>query len=204
MNDFRKLLVVPAVAMAVMSIGCGQKKVALQPPPPQIQPPAVTASNRTTDTRELTNRTPPPTTRATPPTSTASRYPDQATRDRIDTLLGRISDAYFDYDKHSLRPDAVKTLEADSIELRNILKNYPDYNLVIEGHADERGSDEYNMGLGDARANSAKDYLVHVGIPAHQLSIVSYGKEKPICTEHDEACWQKNRRIHIVAANRTS
>jgi len=178
-------------------------KVALQPPPPQVQPPVI-ASNRTTDNRELTNRTPPPAaTTPTPPAAT-SRYPDQATRDRIDTLLGRISDAYFDYDKHSLRPDAVKTLEADSIELRNILKNYPDYNLVIEGHADERGSDEYNMGLGDARAKSAKDYLVNVGIPSQQLSIVSYGKEKPICTQHDEACWQKNRRIHIVAANRTS
>jgi peptidoglycan-associated lipoprotein len=186
--------------VGMFGVACGTKKVALQPPPPQPQP-AVIASNSTTDDRSLTNRTPPPVT-ATPPVSTdTSRYPDKATRDRIDTLLGRISDAYFDYDKHSLRPDAVQTLQADSIELRDILKQYPEYKLVIEGHADERGSDEYNIGLGDARAKSAKDYLVGVGIPAQQLSIVSYGKERPICTEHDEACWQKNRRIHIIAAN---
>jgi len=80
-----------------------------------------------------------------------------------------------------------------------ILKDYPDYKLTIEGHCDERGSDEYNLALGDRRAQAAKDYLVHVGIPASQLGLVSYGKMKPVCTEHDEACWQKNRRIHILA-----
>jgi peptidoglycan-associated lipoprotein len=129
----------------------------------------------------------------------ASRYPDAATRARIDQLLARISDAYFDYDKFSLRPDAVKTLQADSVELRNILVQYPDYKLQIEGYCDERGSAEYNMALGDRRAAAAKTYLVEVGIPSAQLSVVSYGKEHPICEEHDEACWQKNRRIHVVA-----
>jgi peptidoglycan-associated lipoprotein len=76
---------------------------------------------------------------------------------------------------------------------------YPDYKLTIEGHCDERGSAEYNMQLGQARAESAKNYLVQVGIPSAQLNTISYGKEKPACEEHDEACWQKNRRIHIVA-----
>jgi peptidoglycan-associated lipoprotein len=184
----------------VFGVGCGTKKVALQPPPPQAPPPVV-ASNRTVDNRDLTNRTTSGTTSTPPAAAPTSNYPDKATRDRIDTLLGRISDAYFDYDKHTLRPDAVQALQSDSVELRDILKQYPNYNLVIEGHADERGSDEYNMGLGDARARSAKDFLVGVGIPSGQLSVVSYGKERPACTEHDEACWQKNRRIHIVAAN---
>jgi peptidoglycan-associated lipoprotein len=82
------------------------------------------------------------------------------------------------------------------------LKDYPAYKLTIEGHCDERGSAEYNMALGDKRADSAKEYLVQVGIPAMQLNVVSYGKEKPVCEEHDEACWQKNRRIHIVAMAR--
>jgi len=181
----------------MLGFGCN-KKVALQPPPPQPQPTA-TASNEN-NSRGLTNRTPPETTPAPPAAADVSRYPDKATRDRIDTLLARISDAYFDYDKHTLRPDAVKTLQADATELRDILKQYPDYKLVVEGHCDERGSDEYNLGLGDARANSAKDFLVQVGIPSQQMSVVSYGKERPICTEHDEACWQKNRRVHIVAA----
>ncbi len=199
MTAFCKLSVIPIVATFVLVAGCGTKKVALQPPPPQ--PPSITATDRTPASPGLTDRTPASTTPNTAPSTDVSRYPDQATRDRIDTLLARISDAYFDYDKHTLRPDAVSTLQTDSVELRDILKQYPDYRLVIEGHADERGSDEYNIGLGDARAKSAKDFLVQVGIPSQQLSIVSYGKEKPICTDHDEACWQKNRRIHIIAAN---
>jgi peptidoglycan-associated lipoprotein len=196
MTVSHKLVVIPVFAASMFIASCN-KKVALQPPPPQPQP-TVTASNQTPPSPVLTPRTPPAA--VTTPLAPTSNYPDKATRDRIDTLLGRISDAYFDYDKHTLRPDAVSTLQADSTELRDILKQYPDYKLVIEGHADERGSDEYNIGLGDARAKSARDYLVQVGIPSQQLSIISYGKEKPICTEHDEACWQKNRRIHIVAA----
>ena len=126
--------------------------------------------------------------------------PDAATRARIDQLLAKIEDAYFDYDKASLRPDAMKALQSDSTELRDILKDYPKYKLTIEGHCDERGSDEYNLALGDKRAHSAKDYLVQVGIPSQQLNVISYGKDRPVCQDHDEACWQRNRRIHIIAA----
>ena len=102
-----------------------------------------------------------------PPAATAPapRYPNAATRARIDELLAKIEDAYFDYDKASLRPDALKALQADSTELRDILKDFPDYKLTIEGHCDERGSSEYNMALGDKRAEAAKDYLVQVGHP---------------------------------------
>jgi len=125
--------------------------------------------------------------------------PNAVTRARIDTLLARIADAYFDYNQYSLRPDAIQALQADSTELRDILKDYPDYKLTIEGHCDERGSAEYNMALGQERAQAAKDYLVQVGIPSGQLATISYGKQRPVCDEHDEACWQKNRHIHIVA-----
>jgi peptidoglycan-associated lipoprotein len=93
----------------------------------------------------------------------------------------------------------LKTLEADSAELREILKHYPAYKLTIEGHCDERGSTEYNLALGDRRATAAKEYLVQVGIPSDQLGIVSYGKERAVCKDANEACWQKNRRIHIAA-----
>ena len=110
----------------------------------------------------------------------APRYPNAATRARIDELLAKIEDAYFDYDKATLRPDALKALQADSTELRDILKDYPDYKLTIEGHCDERGSAEYNLALGDRRAAAAKDYLVQVGIPAAQLNVISYGKERPV------------------------
>jgi hypothetical protein len=88
-------------------------------------------------------------------------------------------------------------LLADSSELRDILKGYPDYKLVIEGHCDERGSAEFSFALGDKRAEAAKEYLVQIGIPSGQLGLVSYGKEKPVCQEHDETCWQRNRRITL-------
>jgi len=104
--------------------------------------------------------------------------------------------------QHALRPDAIKALQADSTELRDIIVQYPDYKLTIEGHCDERGSEEYNRALGDARAHAARDYLANVGIPGDQLGVISYGKDKPICEEHGESCWQKNRRVHIVAAAR--
>ena len=126
--------------------------------------------------------------------------PDAATRARIQELLDRIQDAYFDYDKHNIRPDAETTLKADAKTLTDIITPYPDFKLTVEGHCDERGSDEYNMSLGDARAKQAKEYLTSLGLPANQLAVVSYGKERPQCTEHDEACWQKNRRAHITQA----
>jgi peptidoglycan-associated lipoprotein len=193
MTDFRKQLVIPLALVWLLSAGCAKKNVAAKTPPP-TQPAAVAQSTPSNPAPARSN--PAPTTTAP---QTASRYPDKATRARIDELIAKISDAYFDYDKHFLRADAVKALQADSTELRDILKDYPDYKLIIQGYADERGSDEYNMGLGDARAQSAKAYLVQVGIPAQQLSVVSYGKEHQVCSEHSEDCWQKNRRIHIVA-----
>ena len=126
--------------------------------------------------------------------------PDAATRARIQDLLNRIQDAYFDYDKHTLRPDAEAALKDDAKTLGEILRQYPDYKLTVEGHCDERGSDEYNLALGDARAKQAQQYLASFGVPAGQLVAVSYGKERPICSDHDEACWQKNRRAHITQA----
>jgi peptidoglycan-associated lipoprotein len=185
-------------ATAMIAAGCSKKVAAVQPPPPAPTPAAVPAAQppQSTPAVRAAVRTPTP----APVAQQPSRMPPPETRARIDTLLARIEDAYFDYDKHTLRPDAIKALEADSSELRDILKDYPDYKLTVEGHCDERGSAEYNMALGQERANAAKAYLVQVGIPDGQLSTVTYGKEKPVCDEHDETCWQKNRRVHIVAA----
>lgn len=182
------------IAVAAVSLGaCAKKKVASTPPAaPQ---PAVRESAAQPAATPAPRSTPSP---AATPTA-RSNMPDAATRAHIDQLLARIEDAYFDYNQHTLRPDAVTALQKDSTELRDILKNYPDYKLTIEGHADERGSAEYNMTLAQARAEAAKTYLVGIGIPSDQLGLISYGKEKPVCTEHNERCWQKNRRIHIVA-----
>ena len=193
---YSKLVLIAVAATAMIGAGCAKKKVAAQAPPPPAPPASTAPQQRPAQQQARANTTTP--TPAPAPQQT-SRMPNAQTRARIDTLLARIEDAYFDYDKHTLRPDAIKALEADSTELRDILKDYPDYKLTVEGHCDERGSAEYNMALGQERADAAKAYLVQVGIPSGQLATVSYGKEKPACDSHDETCWQKNRRVHFVA-----
>jgi len=112
-------------------------------------------------------------------------------------FLEEVRDAYFDYDKADIRPDARAALSKTA----DFLKSYPSITVTIEGHCDERGSTEYNLGLGDRRANAVKQYIVSLGVSADRVSTVSFGKEKPFCTEHHEACWQQNRRGHFVKAN---
>ena len=112
-------------------------------------------------------------------------------------FLREVRDAYFDYDKADIRPDARTALSKTA----DFLKSNPKFKVTIEGHCDERGSTEYNLGLGDRRASAVKQYLVSLGVPADRLSTVSFGKEKPFCMESTEACWQQNRRGHFVRAN---
>jgi peptidoglycan-associated lipoprotein len=112
-------------------------------------------------------------------------------------FLREVRDAYFDYDKADIRPDARGALSKTA----DFLKNYPRFKVTIEGHCDERGSTEYNLGLGDRRANAVKQYIVSLGVSADRVSTVSFGKEKPFCRESNEACWQQNRRGHFVKAN---
>jgi peptidoglycan-associated lipoprotein len=185
--------VLSVAALCVFASACAKKQVAVATPPAHaaVAAPAPRAATpvpapHQTSTQEVARSTP-------------SDYPNATTRARIDELIGRIQDAYFDYDRHTLRNDAISTLAADSKELAEILQQYPGYKLKIEGYCDERGSAEYNVALGDARAKAAKDYLVNAGVAASQLDTISFGKENQVCTEHDESCWQKNRRVHIVA-----
>jgi peptidoglycan-associated lipoprotein len=112
-------------------------------------------------------------------------------------FLREVRDAYFDYDKADIRPDARVALSTTA----DFLKRHPSIKATIEGHCDERGSTEYNLGLGDRRATAVKQYLVSLGVSADRLNIVSFGKEKPFCNEHNEACYQQNRRGHFVKAN---
>ncbi len=198
MKNSRGVILLSAGALVLFAAGCTKKNVAKSTPPAPAQSAPVEQPRQ----QASAPARPAPPAQQTASVAPAQRppMPNAATVKRIDELLARIEDAYFDYNQHSLRPDAIKALQADSTELRDIIVQYPNYHLTIEGHADERGSEEYNLGLGDARAKAAKAYLVQVGIPDAQLHVVSYGKDKPVCDEHDEACWQKNRRIHIVAA----
>jgi peptidoglycan-associated lipoprotein len=114
-----------------------------------------------------------------------------------ESRIGSLQDAYFDYDKSDIRGDARDVLGSDAAAIKSILADFPSLSIVVEGHCDERGSADYNLGLGDRRAEAAKDFLVNLGVPAERLKTISYGKERPICTESTEACWQRNRRAHF-------
>jgi peptidoglycan-associated lipoprotein len=108
-----------------------------------------------------------------------------------------VKDVFFDLDKAELRSDARDALTKDA----EFLRSYPDVHISIEGHCDERGSTEYNLALGQSRAQAAKNYLISLGISADRMETVSWGKERPFCTEHNEDCWQQNRRDHFVLAH---
>jgi peptidoglycan-associated lipoprotein len=161
--------------------------VAAAPAPPAAPAPARSAVNQTPSRPAQTSASRPTT---MPPQERAT----------LNERLARLNDALFDYDRATIRSDATTVLKDDVGVIRDILSNYPSQKLVIQGNADERGSDEYNLALGDKRARAAEEFLATMGIPTAQLTVISYGKEKPVCTEETEACWQKNRRAHITAA----
>jgi peptidoglycan-associated lipoprotein len=101
-----------------------------------------------------------------------------------------VQDIFFDYDSYDIRGDAQTTLSKDA----SYLASHPDIKIVIGGYCDERGSNEYNLALGQNRADAAKNALVSAGVAADRIRVISYGKEKPFCTESTESCWQLNRR----------
>ena len=105
-----------------------------------------------------------------------------------------LKDIHFDFDKYAIRPGDAEILKASAA----VLKKYPSVKIQIEGHCDERGTNEYNLALGERRANSTKDYLLSLGISKDRLSAISYGEERPLDPGHNEEAWAKNRRAHFV------
>lgn len=162
----------------------------------QVAPSATTTYTLTArnaigmDTRSVTLdvRSPP-----APPKQTAMPSEIPST-----TLAREAKDIYFDYDMAELREDAKVALNEDAALLRRLFALDASFNVVIEGHADERGSAEYNFGLGDRRAIIARDYLVNLGVPANRLRTISFGEERPACVEANEDCYQRNRRAHLA------
>jgi peptidoglycan-associated lipoprotein len=121
--------------------------------------------------------------------------PDITKQDiRVLNEKGYLKPAFFDYAKADLRDDARAALAADA----EWLKRYPSFQFVVEGHCDERGTEAYNLALGEQRAAAAKDYLSALGVDASRIRTVSYGKERPFCTEPADPCWQSNRRDHFL------
>jgi len=167
---FHGLLVALPVCAVLLLAGCSKdKEVAESAPPPPPPPPA-----------EAPASTPPPQEAPPPPSEPA--------------VQDQLKDVFFDYDAANLSSEAQGTLDADG----KVLMDNASVNVQIEGHCDERGTVEYNLALGDRRAQSAKDYLVRYGVPASRLSTVSYGEERPFATGADEAAWAQNRRAHFV------
>ena len=133
---------------------------------------------------------------AAPSSSTSSSSLEAAQRGESTATQASspLKDVYFDFDSYDLRADARAALKANGEWLRS----NPSVQVQIEGHCDERGTTEYNLALGSKRAQGVKDYLVTLGAAADRLSTISYGEELPVCTEHNEDCWQKNRRARLV------
>ena len=109
-----------------------------------------------------------------------------------------LTDIFFDFDRSDIRPDARQVLESNA----GWLKTNSRARIKIEGHCDERGTTEYNLALGQRRAEATKRFLVALGIDASRLATISYGEERPACTDHDEGCWSQNRRSHFMIESR--
>jgi peptidoglycan-associated lipoprotein len=184
MKQFLKTgsIILAAVAFVV---ACSNKPPAAPPPAPTPAP----VSTPTVVTIEPV---------ATPTPAPAPRVDDSIANQPLNVLSGNLKPAFFDYDKADIRGDARDVLATNA----SWLKKYPSVQFTIEGHTDERGTAQYNLALGDRRANAAKDYLVSLGVDASRVKTVSYGKERPFATGQDEDSWQKNRRAHFVVTGK--
>jgi len=184
------LLTTVALLIIVVMANCSRRTPPPSPPPPAPPPPVATPT---------TPPPPPP-----PPSKPAAPAPPPRplTEDEIfsrKTLAELnaempLGDVFFDYDMSTVRDDARPILQKNADYLRRWMST----RVSIEGHADSRGTSEYNLALGERRSSSVRDYLVSLGIAADRLLSVSRGEESPVCTEETEACWQRNRRGHFV------
>ena len=186
-------LVWSAVLMALLLVvgACGPKDA-----------PAVPA--------DVADTPPPSTSRPAEPTDVGSGAKPDTSKDAGDLILppevmaadkvarekGLIGDIYFDFDKYDLKPEARERLSKNA----DFMKQNTKYVIEIQGHCDERGTNDYNIALADRRANAAREYMATLGIADSRLKTVSFGEEKPTCTDHNESCWWRNRRgeFHIV------
>jgi peptidoglycan-associated lipoprotein len=123
---------------------------------------------------------------------------DLAELNRVLVERGLIGDVYFAFDQSDLTEESRGRLASNA----EFMREHPEYLFTIEGHCDERGTNEYNLALGQRRANAAKDYIASLGIDAGRMRTISYGEERPFCTESSESCWAQNRRAHFVVTGR--
>jgi peptidoglycan-associated lipoprotein len=182
------MLSTAALLMVVVVAGCARRVPPPAPPPPAPPPPAATPA--------------PPPPPPPPPKPAPAPPPKPLTEDEIfqkKTLAELnaempLGDVFFDYDMSTIREDARPILQKNA----DYLRRWATTRVTIEGHADSRGTVEYNLALGARRSGAVRDYLVSLGIAADRLLAISRGEETPQCTEENEACWQRNRRGHFV------
>lgn len=184
----RKWIVLAALTALVLAMGCKSA-----PPPPPAPPQAI----ETPPPVDV-----PPATRMEEPTDKIEEPPPLSIQELDEQLRneGLIGDVYYDFDKYDLRSDARERLARNAEFMKSAQGR--EYVFTVEGHCDERGTNEYNIALGQNRSNSAVDYLVSLGVSASRFKTISYGEEKPFCTESTEACWQRNRRARFVLSGR--
>jgi peptidoglycan-associated lipoprotein len=180
-------VVLTLLFMALMAVGCAKRPattVAAAPSPSGTPAPAAALTAPAPTTPDSAGGD-----RQTPPTAATSR---SATGDFAP--VADLRDVHFDFDTHDFRPREAKILETNA----RWLKAHPSYVVLIEGHCDERGTNEYNLALGERRAKSTVNFLVSRGVAASRLNTVSYGEERPACTEKTKRCWAANRRAHFL------
>ena len=173
------------LVLVIVAAGCRRNppQVAAAPPPPPAAPAAPPP--------------PPPPPQPPPAPAPAPLTEEQIFAQKTLDQLNKerpLADVFFDYDRADVRTDARPALQANA----DWMKKWTSTQVTVEGHADSRGSSEYNLALGSRRANSTKEYLVSLGVPANRITAVSKGKESPFCTDETEACWQQNRRGHFI------
>jgi peptidoglycan-associated lipoprotein len=199
-----------AIVLSVFSLvavlaGCAKRPATTQATAPAPSGGA-TATAPTTPTpppaaMQPTTPTPPPAAaQPTPPAAQAQPAPAPAARPSPKEFVSvpELRDVFYDFDRYDIRPEDAKTLDANA----QWLKSNPNHLVLIEGHCDERGTNEYNLALGERRAKAAMNYLVSQGVQASRITIISYGEERPQCSDKNESCWAKNRRAHFLVKPR--
>src|SRR3954453_19004878 len=196
----RKLMawiVVPA--LLIFMVGCPKKKPKTPPPDLNVETTTVPAPPAPAPAAP-TDVAPPP----TPPVVDQVEDPLQSSDlQKVNEELRRRGfspDIYFDYDESTLSDDTREKLSRNA----DLLKSQPQFSVTIEGHADSRGTNEYNLALGERRANAVRDYLSSLGVGAPRMRTISYGEERPVCTEEAESCWSQNRRVHMIITGRAN
>lgn len=182
------------VGLSIFGVACPKKAPKVTPTQPQPMTDTIPSVPTMTDTGPKTETVAPRTDFVQHDVTQEELPRDLDKLNQVAQQKGFIQDAFYDLDASTLSADAQSALTASA----NWLKQHPELNLLIEGHCDERGTEQYNLALGDRRANSARDFLATLGVESNRMRTVSYGEERPFDAGHDESAWAKNRRAHLV------